>query len=230
MFKDQTIACIIPARGGSKRLPGKNIKPMLGKPLLAYAIEAAKGSKYIDHVAVSTDDEGIAQAARALGVDVVMRPAELATDEAPVAPAIAHALKAVGEMPVFVLIQPTVPGVLSSDVDAAIEKRAESGARSCITVCDIVDRPEFMYRMSDHGILSAYATPDTGRTQDMEPLCRVNGAVYVSESAVLLNEGRIIDQASLAAVAMPRERSTDIDTQFDFEVAEAALKNFSQGR
>lgn len=228
MYQDKKILCIIPARGGSKRLPGKNIKPLLGKPLIAYAIAAAKSSKYVDRVIVSTDDQSIADAARAAGAEVpFLRPAELATDTAPVLPAIQHAVAAAeqesGKADVVMLVQPTVPGVQTMDIDATIEKLITSGARSCITVCDINDRPEFMYRLKEGSMLEPYTQTPAGRTQDMEPLYRVNGAVYATVRAALMDEGKIIDSGSCASVVMPRERSTDIDTAFDFAVAEAAL-------
>src|SRR6266404_128898 len=127
MYKDKKILCIIPARGGSKRLPGKNIKPLNGKPLIGYAIEAAKGSKYIDKVIVSTDDEAIAAVSKEFGAEVpFMRPAELATDTAASIEVLRHAVAFIENLEekvdVIVLIQPTVPGVLAVDVDAAIEK------------------------------------------------------------------------------------------------------------
>jgi CMP-N,N'-diacetyllegionaminic acid synthase len=118
-----------------------------------------------------------------------------------------------------------VPGVLVGDIDAAIEKIVSAGTRSCISVSEIGDRPEFMYRMDGVGTLTPYSTAPVGRTQDMEPLHRVNGAVYVTERTALMDAGMIVDQASCVGVVMPRERSVDIDTPLDFALAEAALKN-----
>ncbi len=228
MYNGKKILCVIPARGGSKRLPGKNIKLLLGKPLIAYAIAAAKGSAYVDRIVVSTDDEKIASVARASGTEAVIRPAELATDAADVTLSYQHAVTAVetdGTFDFVVLVQPTVPGILAGDIDAAIEKIIASGARSCITVCEIADRPEFMYRVGEGGMLTPYSDTPAGRTQDLEPLYRINGAVYVTVRGTLMNEGKIIDNQSCAAVLMPRERSTDIDTELDFIVAEASLRS-----
>lgn len=227
MYKDKKILCVIPARGGSKRLPRKAIKPMLGKPLIGYAIAAAKSSAYLDKIVVSTDSEEIAAVARQEGVEVILRPAELATDTAKIVPAYQHAVgeaESAGQFDLVVLVQPTVPGVEPADIDAAIEKIVALGVRSCISVCEIVDRPEFMYRMAGDGMLAPYTEVPTGRTQDMEPLYRVNGAVYVTEHDTLMKDGQIIDAKSCAAVLMPRERSVDIDTAFDFAVAEEALR------
>jgi len=231
MYNGKKILCVIPARGGSKRLPGKNIKPLLGLPLIAYAIAAAKGSAYLDRVVVSTDSQEIATVSRQHGAEVIMRPPALATDTSKIVPAYQHAVAAAEEAAVFdlvVLVQPTVPGVKAGDIDAAIEKIISTGARSCISICEIVDRPEFMYRVSKEGMLAPYTDTPAGRTQDMEPLYRVNGAVYVTERGTLMDKGKIIDPESCASVLMPRERSVDIDTELDFIVAEASLRELNR--
>jgi CMP-N-acetylneuraminic acid synthetase len=228
MYAQKKILCIIPARGGSKRLPGKNLKLLLGVPLISYGIRAAKDSKYVDRVIVSTDDQQIAEVAKEQGAEVpFMRPAELATDSAPVIPALQHAvaeLEKLGEKFDFiVLVQPTVPGVLAEDIDAVIEKIEEVGTNSAITVCEIVDRPEWMYRRKEDTKLIPYAPAQTTLSQEMEELYRVNGAVYVVKREVLMQENKLIDKSDCASVLMPRERSTDIDTQADFDLAEFLL-------
>jgi CMP-N-acetylneuraminic acid synthetase len=228
MYQDKKTLCIIAARGGSKRLPGKNILPLLGKPLMQYAIEAARGSKRLDKTVVSTDSEDVAAVARGSGVEVLMRPAELAADDSPVIPALQHAVRALeekGERYDFImLIQPTNPGVLAHDVDEAIEKISTTQVNSCITVCEITDRPEWMYRMALDGTLSPFKEVSIMLSQKMEPLFRVNGAVYVVRRDVLMNDGKLIDKQSCAGVVVPKERSVDIDTALDFSLAEAALK------
>lgn len=234
MYKDKKILCLIPARGGSKRLPGKNIMLLGGRPLISYAIDAAKGSKYVDRTVVSTDDEAIARIAKECGAEIpFLRPAELSTDTSPVVLALQHAVTYFEgqdeQIDFVVLIQPTVPGVLAEDVDAAIEKIIETGVNSCISVCEIVDPPAWMYRMGEGGHVTPYVESDTTiRNQDLEKLYRVNGAVYVLLRSVLMEENKIIDQASCAAIIMPRERSVDIDTALDFTVAEALIKSSSQ--
>lgn len=230
MYNNKKILCIIPARGGSKRLPGKNIKLLNGKPLIGYGIAAAKGSQYIDKVIVSTDDEAIALVAREQGADVpFMRPAELASDTAPTLSVLQHAvafLEEKGEkFNLIVLIQPTVPGVETSDIDATVEKLASTGVKSCITVSSIVDPPEWMYRVDTEGRLQKYIDLPASRGQDLEKLYRVNGAVYVTERDTLMKENKIVDNNNCSGVIMPRERSTDIDTPADFAIAEALMKN-----
>jgi CMP-N,N'-diacetyllegionaminic acid synthase len=229
MYKEQNILCIILARGGSKRLPGKNIKSFHGKPLISYAITAAKECAYIDTTMVSTDDEAIASVAREYGAEVpFMRPAELSSDTATSLSAMQHAVRFYEDQGVhfdlIVLIQPTVPGVLSTDITGLIEKVVEKGSNSGITVSEITDPPAWMYRMSDTGELSSYLPPasDT-RSQDLEKLHRVNGAVYVTKRHTLMEQDVIVDKESVVGVLMPRERSVDIDTKTDFKIAETLL-------
>lgn len=229
MYKGKKILCIIPARGGSKRLPGKNIKPLNGLPLIGYAIRAAKGSQHIDTVIVSTEDANIAEVARAQGADVpFVRPAELADDSAPTVPVLQHAVRYfedVGEQfDIIVLIQPTVPGVEAQDVDAVIEQLVAEGAHSCVSICEIVDRPEWMYRLGDKNRITPYVENAPLRSQDMERLYRLNGAVYASLRDILMEKGTIYDNDDCTYVLMPRERSTDIDTELDFMVSELCMK------
>ncbi len=229
MYTNKKILCIIPARGGSKRLPGKNIKLLNGIPLIGYAIKAAKESKYIDKVIVSTDYEEIARVVRKLGAEVpFMRPAELATDTATTLSVLQHAVNFFEEkeeqFDLIVLIQPTVPGIEARDIDASIEKIVSAGVKSCITVSSIVDPPEWMYRIDAEGRLQKYIDLPASREQDLEKLYRVNGAVYVTVHNTLMQENKIVDNENCAGVLMPRERSTDIDTEFDFEIAELAIK------
>ncbi|MEK7144835.1 MAG: acylneuraminate cytidylyltransferase family protein [Patescibacteria group bacterium] len=228
MYKDKKILCIIPARGGSRRLPGKNIKLLNGVPLIGYAIRAAKGSQYVDTVIVSTDDEEIARVAREQGADMpFMRPTELASDTATTLPVLEHAVGFLEEkglhFDLILLIQPTVPGVESHDVDAAIEKLVVTGANSCVSVCEIVERPEWMYRMGEGARVTPYVETTVTHSQDMEKLYRVNGAVYVMTHDTVMKRHLIRDNESCVAVMMPMERSTDIDTPMDFIIAETLL-------
>jgi len=129
---------LIPARGGSKGIPRKNIKPLGGKPLIAYSIEAGLKSRYLDKVLVSTDDEEIAQVARQYGADVpFIRPAELARDDTPTLPVIQHALRFLADKgetyDAVCLLQPSSPFRTPAFIDAAIEKYVRSGADSLVT-------------------------------------------------------------------------------------------------
>lgn len=217
------------ARGRSKRLPGKNIKVLNGKPMISYGITAAKSSPYVDEVIVSTDDEEIARISREYGANVpFMRPAELATDTATVVATLQHAVnhaESAGEhYDLVVLIQPTSPGVLSTDVDSAIEMLELSGTNSCVSICEITDHPEIMYRRASDGRITPFIAEAGWRSQDMQELYRLNGAVYVAKHDTLMEKGKVYDNDSCVAIVMPRERSVDIDTEFDFKIAETLMK------
>lgn len=207
---------------------------MLGdRPLIAYAVAAANGSKYVDRVVVSTDDEEIARIAKEAGAELpYMRPAELATDATPVVDVLQHMVRYMREHEnyspdVHVLVQPTTPFVLSTDIDAAIETFFTTGANSCVSVCEVVERPEWMYRLQGDMVTPLMDTPAM-RGQDLPPLFRLNGAVYVTGIEVLMEKNMVFDNSSCAGVVMPRERSVDIDTILDFTVAEQILNNQKQ--
>src|SRR5688572_5610508 len=133
---------VIPARGGSKGIPGKNLAPVAGRPLLAYTADAARGSRRLSHVVVSTDDAAIADAARALGLEVpFMRPADLASDEALMQPVLQHAVREMAaggfSADAVVLLQPTSPLRRATHIDAAIELLESSGADTVVTVVEV---------------------------------------------------------------------------------------------
>lgn len=223
MHKKQRIVCIITARSGSKGVPGKNIKLLNGKPLIAYAIEAAKGSKYLDRVIVSTDDQGIADVAKEWGAEVpVMRPARLAQDATPTLPVLLHMIDHLKKTEnysadIHVLIQPTSPFVSSEDVDQVIETLVKTKTDSCVTVCEVSERPERMYSIKGKMMKSYTQTGRSVPRQKLPAFYHLNGAVYATRVAVL-PKGIIAKRSS--AVIMPRERSLDIDTMMDFKLAE----------
>ncbi|OGN04111.1 MAG: hypothetical protein A2831_02260 [Candidatus Yanofskybacteria bacterium RIFCSPHIGHO2_01_FULL_44_17] len=232
MYRNQKIIAIITARGGSKRLPGKNIKRLLGKPLIAYAIEAAKKSKYVDRIVVSTDDKEIAGVAKKHGAEVpFMRPAELATDTARTLPVLQHAVRYYEKEKKFkpdlvVLIQPTNPLIESEDVDGAIEKIIATKTNSCFSVTKISERPEWMYKI-DSKLAQLFINKkksQTLRSQDLPKLAITNGAVYVMKYDTLMKKGLIEDPRNSSIYLMPRERSVDIDNLFDFELAEFLMR------
>ena len=228
MYKGKKIIAIIPARCGSKRLPGKNIKKLNGKPMISYAIRAALLSEYVDKVIVATDDRKIPEVAKKWEAEVpCLRPAELATDTARPEHVLQHAVGYLSSngfnADVIVLIQPTSPFVLAGDIDGAIKKMFETKAGSCIGVCEISERPEWMYqikRKTPFLFLSGSGTKK--RSQELPKLYKINGAVYVVKREVLMNKNKIIDDNSDIFI-MPRERSVDIDELIDFKLAEALL-------
>ncbi len=227
MFKNRKILIIIPARGGSKRIPHKNIKIFNGRPLIAHAINAALRSKYWDKIIVSTDSPAIARIARKYGAEVPFtRPAHLATDTASSASVLKHAVSfySSGEFSpdVIVLIQPTSPLVLPEHINGVIRKMFSDKTSSCFSACEIAERPEWMYKIRG-GRPTRFLNLKHGRSkrsQDLPRLFRVNGAVYAVEKELLMKKGKIIGHHPSIFI-MPRENSIDIDEPVDLKMAEA---------
>lgn len=219
---------IIPARGGSKGVPRKNIKLLGGKPLIAYTIEAAQGSKHLKKVVVSTEDQEIAEVTRRFGCEVVERPDEFATDGAAMLPVIQHALEVEEEkqgMPfdgVYIL-QPTTPFRTSDDIDQALELFAEVKPESVIGVVQIFDQHPVRVKKIEDGRLQPFCLPEDegSRRQDLAPAYLRNGAVYVIRRDVIA-AGKIRGEDQLP-MEMPAERSVNIDEPLDFLLAEAVL-------
>ena len=226
MYQNNKILAIIPARGGSKSVPKKNIYPLNGKPLIYYSISSGLKAKYIDRLIVSTDSPEIAKVARKYKAEVpFVRPAELASDTAPTLPVLQHVVKYVEENDKFkpdlvVLIQPTNPLVRSEDVDGTIETLFKTNTNSCFSVTEISQRPEWMYRM-DNNPAELFLKEESGptkRSQELPRLAIINGTVYVMKYETLMTKNKIRD-GNTSIYVMPRERSVDIDDKFDFELA-----------
>jgi CMP-N-acetylneuraminic acid synthetase len=221
---------IIPARGGSKRLPGKNIKPLAGKPLIAWTISAARRSRRLSRAVVSTDDPRIARAARRCGGDVpFMRPAALAKDSSTSAEAAQHAVswfEAAEGRPVdwVVLLQPTSPLVTAQDIDAAIALAVDSGADSAQTVTEDHLHPWHRYLMNGTRL-----SPMMARPKKAPSVYRPNGMVYVVRRDVLMKDGKFQGRDHRGLVC-PFEASIDIDDEWDFELAGRLLKRRGAAR
>lgn len=225
---------VIPARGGSKGLPGKNVKPLGGIPLIAHSIRAARGSRRLDDFVVSTDDPAIAEVAREAGARVpFLRPAELATDRVPVWPAVRHAVaqwEAGGgaRVDVTVLLQPTSPLRTSEDIDACVTRLLDEDADMCVSVVRPHDSPYFnmVEITSDSAPFARSCSPvmrDAARRQDAPVVYALNGAVYAVRRSVLETLDNQFRLERLAVCEMARQRSVDIDTLEDFELAEWLL-------
>jgi CMP-N,N'-diacetyllegionaminic acid synthase len=230
------ILAVIPARGGSKGLPGKNIRPLAGRPLIAWTIDAAKdaGEKIAD-IVVSTDDESIADVARTAGVDVpFLRPDTLARDDTPTLPVIQHA---VGDMETrrgaaydwIMTLQPTSPLRDGLDIDAVIGM-AKAAVPPCDSVVSVTERPGEHPRLAKHeedGALRPFIGESLEgiRRQDCAPPALFNnGAIYLTRRDVLMDGNAILGERALA-YRMPRSRSVDIDDLLDFKLAELILSD-----
>jgi CMP-N,N'-diacetyllegionaminic acid synthase len=226
LINGQSVLAVIPARGGSKGLPGKNILKLKDKPLLAWTIEAAKESKYLDHVIVSTDNDDISKAAKDYGCDVpFLRPHELATDEASIYDVLVHALDQLKDSyDVLVLLQPTSPLRTFKDIDACLQILSDSNAPSCVSVCETSKSPNWMYWLDKENHLTPILQggDTTSRRQDLAPAYVVNGAVYAANVSWFKEHMTFTDKKT-QAYAMPRERSVDIDSEWDMAITQAAL-------
>lgn len=221
---------VIPARGGSKGIPKKNITSVGGKPLIAWRIESARAAQ-ISRVIVSTDDPAIAEVARAYGADVpFMRPAALAADDTPGTAPILHAVEWLGNhegyQPDYVVtLQPTSPLCSTADLDAALELALSRGAEAVISVTPAVDHPYWMKRIGEQGELADFAPGQSvTRRQDLPPVYTLNGAIYITRADVL-RERKSLYGAQTLAYVMPPERSLDIDTLFDLRLVDLLLRD-----
>lgn len=219
------ILAIIPARGGSKSVKDKGIKPLGGRPLIAWSIKAGLACKQIDQVVVSTDSGKYAQLAKFYGADVIDRPVELAKDETPMISVLQQVLS-VKSADTIVLLDPTSPFRLVKDIEACLKKINEPETDSVITVTEAEHNPYFI--MGTIGLNDYWQFPLIKpnqliiRRQDAPKVYQLNAGVYVIKKAII-ETGKIFTEKT-KAVVMPIERSVHIDTKMDFKFAEYLLK------
>jgi len=228
MLKNKKILAIIPARGGSRRLPGKNIRKLLGKPLIVWTIEQAKKSKYIDKLIVSTDDKAIAEISKKYGAEVIKRPKILAIDRAKTIDVIFHLLSVLKkekyDPEIIVLLQPTSPLRTVKDIDNAIELFLKNKCESVISIYESGHSPYWSFKIG-----KKYLEPIFSRKylkqmrQDLPRAYIPNGAIYISRPKVLLKYKSFYCKKILPYI-MPAVRSIDIDNETDFKLAELLLK------
>lgn len=229
MYKQKRILAIIPARGGSKGIPKKNIIDLLGNPLLYYSIKSAKESKYIDKVIISTDDEEIAEVGKKLGADVpFLRPEEISGDKAKSIDAFIHAIKELEKLEekydYILLLQNTSPLRQSWHIDEAIEKLIESKERSLVSVSEVTEHPCIMRTLNEKNeTINLMNMSGDMRRQDFPPIYIVNGAIYIQKNDEYLNLDTNLNGGKLAYI-MAREYSVDIDEYLDIDIATHYLK------
>lgn len=226
------MSCIafIFARGGSKGLPGKNIKPLAGKPLLQYSIEVAKQVKEISHVFVSTDCDNIGRCASEAGAEVIVRPPELATDTAPEWAAWQHAIRQVqqqfGGFNTFVSLPATSPLRSAADVSSAIRQLKQTEADLCLAVTPANRNPFFNMVVRDAmGKVQLVSSLPNGvhRRQDAPAVFDITTVVYAARPDFILQQEKLFDGV-ITSIVVPKERAVDIDDIYDFMLAEAILK------
>lgn len=223
MINNKKVLAIIPARGGSKGVPRKNIRLLGGKPLIAWTIEEAKRSKYIDRLILSSEDEEIIQIAKEYGCDVpFVRPKELAQDITPGINPILHALEEVRGYDYVVLLQPTSPFRTVNDIDGCIEKLIECNTYACVSVTESEVSPYWMYNINENGRIESFVKEEglIPRRQELPSIYKLNGAVYVAQTDWLKKQQSFLEEGTTVAYIMPKSRSYDIDTEMDFSWCE----------
>lgn len=222
---------LINARGGSKAIPGKNIKPLSGKPLIAYSIQAGLAASRISRVVVSTDSAEIAKVALAYGADVpFMRPPEFALDTTLQIDTIRHAVAALeakeDRYDIIVLLQPTCPLRTASDVDGAIELMEKTDADTVISVTQVHSQhPLTMYVGGPGSAIQPLLSGNNAGVlrQEFSPILWRNGAIYGMRRDVVMKHG-VLYGSKVVGYVMPEERSANIDEEIDWVVAEALIR------
>jgi len=226
---------IIAARGGSKGVPGKNIKPLNGKPLIAYTIEAAHAARSIDRLILSTDNESIADVARELNVEIpFMRPKEFAQDNSL---AIDNYIYTIDRLNAefncnyteFIVLLPTAPLRTAEDIDKAVELFYSKKADSVISCVTMSHPPFWAKKIDKSGKIEDYFSEDISNKnrQEFETAYKPNGSIYVFKYSLLKEKYTYFSEKTYAYVMLP-ERSIDIDTELDFRFAEFLMEKYEK--
>ena len=233
MTDQSKVLGVIPARGGSKGIPRKNLVELAGKPLIAYSIEAGLEAGSIDRLIVSTEDDEIARVSREWGAEVpFMRPDELASDKAHSLPVVQHAIEEMERIDgctydVVVMLQPTTPLRTASDIDEGVELLLETGADSVISVVDVgANHPFRMKKILDDGRLVNYVDQgfeDMRPRQELPAVYIRSGDLYIARRNVVMEQGTMVGR-HCRPVVIPESRAVNIDTRFDLDRAREALE------
>lgn len=225
------IIAIIPARGGSKGLPKKNIKILNGKPLIAYTIDVALASKYLDRIFVSTNDKEISDISRKYGAEIIKRPDIIAKDNSLRRDVIKHVIKTLKtEMnyspEIIVYLQPTSPLRTVKDLDLALEMYLNNNCESVVSVCESSNSPYWSLIVKHKYIepLFGWEYFTNRRRQDLPTTFILNGAIYITSVIRFLKNNNLFSRKTLPYI-MPTRRSVDIDNKFDFKLAEWLIKD-----
>ncbi len=232
------IVAIITARGGSKGVPRKNIRPLGGKPLIGYMIEAALKSDWITTLAVSSDDDEILSVSGSIGgehLHLVKRPSALAQDGSPSLPTIEHAVLLLEEkvghaFDHVVMLQPTTPFTLTEDIDGSLQKLVETDADSVMSVYEVNEHhPAKTKRITEDDRLMQYVDgyhEHENTRQKLHPVYKRNGAIYASKRHIVMDQKKLYgaDDIVTRPYIVPAERSVDINIMLDFHIAEIMLK------
>jgi CMP-N,N'-diacetyllegionaminic acid synthase len=230
MYRHNKILVVIPARGGSKGVPNKNIKELLGKPLIAYTIEQAKRSRYIDRTIVSTDSPAIADIAVSWGAEVpFLRPEALATDQSSTLDVLVHAIDWLEKnenykFDILVLLHATTPLREPEDIDRSIELLLEKGVENVFTVTEAHRNPYFNMVEIKNNKVSLVKMGNYATRQTAPEVFDMNSSIYVWWKDIFMKKRSVFLENSRVYI-MPRTRSVDIDDSLDFKIAEMLLSN-----
>lgn len=228
MINNLKVLALIPARGGSKGIKDKNIVDVCGKPLIAYSIIAAQNSKYVDDVVITTDSEKIKEVAKKYGADVpFLRPAELASDNSKTIDAVVHATNTLKELgrdyDILLLLQPTCPLRTTEDINNSLELFVSKGCVALVSVNKVKEHPILMRKINEDGMMDNLLNlPSTIRRQDMPPIYKVNGSIYINLVEELNNSTSLNDNP--LAYITDDEHSVDIDDLDDIERVKNILR------
>jgi len=227
MYNGKTFLAIIPARGGSKRLPNKNILPLAGKPMLLWTIESAMQSKYLDEIILSTESDDIIKVVENYKIKTIKRPLELASDTAKTVDVVNHVIENIDkEYDFIVLLQPTSPLRTSNHIDEAIEQLIKLNADAIISVTEVDHSPLWCNILPKSLSMENFISEDIKhkRSQDLPKFYRLNGAIYICKTKKFIEEDTFFLQENVYAYIMDKKSSIDIDEELDFKLAEIILK------
>jgi CMP-N-acetylneuraminic acid synthetase len=229
-FKSDCIVAIVPARKGSKRLPGKNMMPLAGRPLIDWTIKAALQSNVFTSIIVSSDDPQIISNTEEWCVSGVLRPAGLASDTATTTDAILHALdflnKTIVDPAAFMLLQPTSPLRTAVDICNAVDVMVKKGSDNVVSICRAEHPPSWCGTIDEDGKMTNFLRSNDVnlRSQDLSDYYRLNGAIYLAKTEVFRSRKSFFTE-NCRPYVMPVSRSVDIDTKLDFQIADLLLRH-----
>ena len=227
MIDNKSILAVIPARGGSKRLPNKNILFLCGKPLISWSIEAGLNSKYIDKVIVSSDSDDILNISKKYDAETIKRPIQFASDTANSFDVVKHVVENLDEMYDFIiLLQPTSPLRNSAHIDEALRYCNYKKANAVISVCETSQSPLWSNVLPENDNMDNFFRESffNKRSQDLKKYYCLNGAIYISKTNLLLEEKTFFLNDKIYAYKMDRWSSVDIDEKIDFQFAELLIE------
>ena len=227
MYIGKSFLAVIPARGGSKRLPRKNLLDLCGKPLIAWSIEAGIKSKYLDAIVLSSDDSEILKIGEDYKIQTIKRPQKLASDIASSVDVVKHVIKNLESYEYIVLLQPTSPLRDSSHIDEAIELLENKNADAIISVCEMDHSPLWSNTLNENLCMQDFLNKDVlhKRSQDLDKYYRLNGAIYICKTKKFLEESSFFLKKNIYAYVMDVQNSVDIDKRIDLESARLYMTN-----